>query len=413
MPKTKKAPAAKSAPESASPSAPSAPEPDLTRALDLALRLMAVPGKSGEERGVVQLITAELKKAGAKASDITTDDVTTRSPLGGEIGNLVFQLPGTIKAPRRLLMAHMDTVPLCVGCKPVRKGAFVQSADKTTGLGADDRAGCTVVLTAALEILRRKLPHPPLTFFWPVQEEVGLFGAHYVDLARLGKPKLAFNWDGGAAEKLTVGATGAYRMQIEIHGLASHAGGTPERGISAVTIAALAIAELQAGGWLGLIHKDGIRGTSNVGVIHGGAATNVITDRVDLRAECRSHDPKFRKQILEMYRDAFDRAARSVTSIDGTPGKIKFTSRMDYESFALADDEPSVIAAERAALDCGLAPVRAISNGGLDANWLSARGIPTVTLGCGQSDVHTVRERLDIKQFENACRMALRLATAT
>jgi tripeptide aminopeptidase len=411
MAKTKKSAAPKSV---AAPVAPHAPavEPDLTRAMDLVMRLMAVPGKSGEERGVVQLITSELKKAGAKAADITNDDVTTRSPLGGEIGNLIFQLPGTVKGPRRLLMAHMDTVPLCIGSKPVRKGLFVQSADKSTGLGADDRAGCAVVLTAALEILRRKLPHPPLTFFWPVQEEVGLFGAHYVDLAKLGKPKLAFNWDGGTAEKLTTGATGAYRMQIEIHGLAAHAGGAPERGVSAVTIAALAIAELQAGGWLGLIHKDGVRGTSNVGVIQGGAATNVITDRVDIRAECRSHDPKFRKQILDMYRDAFERAVKSVTSIDGKIGGMKFTSRMDYDSFALADDEPCVLEAERAAKECGLSPIRAISNGGLDANWLSARGIPTVTLGCGQSDVHTVRERLDIKAFESACRIGLRLATA-
>jgi len=411
MAKTKKSPPAKSSAKPA-PESAQAFEPDLQRAIDLVMRLMAIPGKSGEESGVVRLITSELKKAGAKPADITNDDVTTRSPLGGEIGNLIFQLPGTVKGPRRLLMAHMDTVPLCVGSKPIRKGLFVQSADKSTGLGADDRAGCAVVLTAALEILRRKLPHPPLTFFWPVQEEVGLFGAHHVDLARLGKPKLAFNWDGGAAEKLTTGATGAYRMQIEIHGLAAHAGGAPERGVSAITIVALAVAELQAGGWLGLIHKDGIRGTSNVGVVQGGAATNVITDRVDVRAECRSHDPKFRKQILDMYRDAFERAVKSVTSIEGKIGGMKFTSRMDYDSFALGDDEPCVLEAERAAKECGLSPIRAISNGGLDANWLSARGIPTVTLGCGQSDVHTVRERLDIKAFENACRIGLRLATA-
>jgi hypothetical protein len=37
----------------------------------------------------------------------------------------------------------------------------------------------------------------------------------------LGKPKLAFNWDGGPAEKVTIGATGGYRLQIEIEGLAA------------------------------------------------------------------------------------------------------------------------------------------------------------------------------------------------
>jgi tripeptide aminopeptidase len=269
------------------------------------------------------------------------------------------------------------------------------------------------VLTAALEILRNKLPHPPVTFFWPVQEEVGLFGAHYGDLARLGKPKLAFNWDGGAAEKLTVGATGAYRMTITVGGLASHAGGAPEKGVSAVTIASLAIADLHKNGWLGLVLKDGIRGTANVGVVEGGAATNVITDRVTLRAECRSHDVKFRKRILAEIGEAFHRAAAAVRNVEGKRGTVKIEHRLDYESFQLADDEPCVVEAERAVAAVGLKPIRAVSNGGLDANWLSARGIPTVTLGCGQMDVHTVKERLDVKAFQAACKIGLRLATAS
>jgi tripeptide aminopeptidase len=264
-----------------------------------------------------------------------------------------------------------------------------------------------------LEILRNKLPHPPLTFFWPVQEEVGLFGAHYGDLGLLGKPKLAFNWDGGAAEKLTVGATGAYRMSITVGGIASHAGGAPERGVSAVTISSLAVAELHKHGWLGLVQKDGIRGTANVGVVHGGAATNVITDRVDLKAECRSHDRRFRKRMLGEIIAAFQRAAAAVRNTDGTGGSVKVEHRLDYESFQLADDEACVVEAERAVAAVGLAPIRAVSNGGLDANWLSARGIPTVTLGCGQMDVHTVKERLDIRAFRAACRVGLKLATAS
>ena len=63
-----------------------------------------------------------------------------------------------------------------------------------------------------------------------MQEEVGLHGARHVALTKLGKPQLAFNWDGGAAHRLTLGATGGYRMEIEIYGLASHAGGHPEEG---------------------------------------------------------------------------------------------------------------------------------------------------------------------------------------
>ncbi|MCE9608190.1 MAG: M20/M25/M40 family metallo-hydrolase [Planctomycetia bacterium] len=386
-------------------------EPDANKALELVLRLMALRGRSGEEGRVVELIRSELIAAGANAADIETDDAPTRSPLGGEVGNLVFRLPGTSPGPRRLLMAHMDTVPLCVGCKPTVVGKFVESADKTTGLGADDRGGCAVVLTAALEILRRKLPHPPLTFFWPVQEEVGLFGVRYCNLGVLGKPELAFNWDGGAASKITIGATGAFRLEIAITGLAAHAGNAPERGVSAITIAALAIAKLHQHGWLGLIERDGYRGTSNVGVVRGGDATNVITERVDLRAECRSHDPKFRRLILDTICEAFRNACDEVRSVDGACGSVAIEHRLDYESFELKENEACVLAAERAVAAVGLTPLRAISNGGLDANWLTLHGVPTVTMGCGQMDVHTNKERLDIEAFQSACRVALRLAT--
>ncbi len=387
------------------------PEPDLDAALSLVMELMAIPGVSGRETAVIERITAKLREAGADASAIVTDDAHKRTPLGGEIGNLIFQLPGTIAGPRRLLMAHVDTVPICQGCKPVIRGPWVESADKQTGLGGDDRAGATVVLQTAIEILRRKLPHPPLTFFWPVQEEVGLHGAHYVKKNLLGKPRLAFNWDGGPPEKLTIGATGGYRLSIEVTGLAAHAGGAPEQGVSAIAVASLAIADLVKNGWHGLIEKGKSRGTSNVGVIQGGTATNVVTYHLHIRAEARSHDPAFRKKIVAEIHEAFERAARQVRSVSGVTGGVKFEGRLDYESFKLDEREPCVQAAGEAARSLGLNSFIAISNGGLDANWMSAHGIPTVTLGCGQANIHTTSERLDIAGFRTACRMALRLAT--
>jgi len=388
-------------------------EPDLDAAVERVLKLMAIPGKSGEEGRVAEFITRQLRKAGAPASAICHDDAHQRTPHGGQIGNLIFNLPGTMRAPRRLLMAHMDTVPLCVGCKPKLKGQYASSADKQTGLGADDRAGCAVLLTAAIEILRRKLPHPPLTFFWPIQEEIGLYGAHFVRLSLLKKPRLAFNWDGGPAEKLTIGATGAYRIAVEIQGLASHAGGAPEHGVSAISIAGLAIAELERHGWLGDVRKADRHGTSNIGVIHGGAATNVVTDHVFLKAEARSHDPAFRREILTAIEHAFKHAAGTVRNVSGVTGKVRLASRLDYEAFRLDAHEPCVLAAESAVRAVDLEPLRAITNGGLDANWLTAHGIPTVTLGCGQQNVHTTSEELDVRAFQAACRIGLRLATAT
>ncbi len=377
------------------------------------MQLMALPGLSGHEGPIAQFIMEQLRQAGAPESAIVLDDAHHRTPLAGEVGNLIFQLPGTISAPRRLLMAHMDTVPICLGSKPIVDGDFVRSADPNTGLGADDRAGAAAILSAALAILRHNLPHPPLTFFWPIQEEIGLYGARHVDVKLLGQPKLAFNWDGGTPEKVTVGATGGYRMEIEIEGLASHAGVAPELGVSAIAIAGLAIAQLQTGGWHGQIVKGKHRGTSNIGVIQGGAATNVVTDKVQLKAEARSHDPKFRKQIVKNIESAFQDAAKQVRSAHGKRGKATVDGRLDYESFRLNDKEPCVSVAESAVRALGLDPIRAVSNGGLDANWMYVHKIPTVTLGCGQVSAHTNTERLDIAAFHTACRVALHIATAT
>ena len=371
---------------------------------------MAIPGKSGEEAAVAQFITDRLTAAGADPTAIAFDDANTRTPIAGQTGNLIFQLPGTQKGSRRMLSAHMDTVPICVGSRPRREGDLLRSANPKTGLGADDRAGCAVVLATALEILEHKLPHPPLTFCWFVQEEIGLQGARALDAKKLNKPKLAFNFDGGSPAKLTIGATGGYRMQIVVSGLASHAGVSPERGVSAISIAALAIADLQRDGWLGLVEKGRQRGTSNIGFIHGGEATNVVTDRVELKAEARSHNPKFREKIQAEIEKAFTRAVKEVTNDLGQRGSVQFVGRLDYEAYRLDEDEPVVTAARDAVSAVGREPITAISNGGLDTNWLYLHGIPAVSLGCGQVNPHMTSEALNIAEFEDAVRIGLQLA---
>jgi tripeptide aminopeptidase len=393
---------------------PQSQAPSPSSALDLVLALMAIPGKSGEEATVAKFICEELLAAGASPDAITTDNAHRHTLIKGNTGNLILKLPGTErKAPRRMLSAHMDTVPICVGCKPQVNGDFVRSANPATGLGGDDRAGAATILTAALEILNRDLPHPPLTFCWFIQEEVGLQGARHLQKNLLGKPAMCFNWDGGAPEKVTIGATGGYRMDITVEGVASHAGVAPERGVSAIAIASCAVADLHRGGWHGLVEKGKQRGTTNVGVIAGGDATNVVCDRVAIRAEARSHNPKFREKIIREIESAFQRAAKEVKSIDGKRGRVTIDGRLDYEAFQLDPASNCVKLAQQAVTDASREPLLAISNGGLDANWLNAHGIPAVTLGCGQMNVHMTSEMLDIKGFQDACRIALRLATGS
>ncbi|MFG0263107.1 MAG: M20/M25/M40 family metallo-hydrolase [Novipirellula sp. JB048] len=382
-------------------------DPPLQRFLELA----AIPGLSGDERGVAEHLIAIFKAAGVAESQIQFDGAETRTQLKGNCGNLIITLPGHGGGPTTVLSAHMDTVPICVGSQPVVEGEQVRSA-AATGLGADDRAGCAVIVTAALERLQRgdeNFPPAVLGFF--VQEEIGLHGARHLDVSLVGDVERAFNFDGGAPEKVTIGAVGGERMTIQIHGTPAHAGVAPEQGASAIVMAAQAIADLDRRGWLGKVDREGVSGTANVGVIQGGDATNVITPQVTLRAEARSHDAEMRTRIVQEIRQAFETAAASVRTAAGVGGRIEFETQVDYEAFRLSETDPSIQAAKAAIKQVGRTPFFEVANGGLDANWLFCHGIRAVTLGCGQQNIHTIDERLEIAEYLDACRMATWLIT--
>ncbi|HEX6985354.1 MAG TPA: M20/M25/M40 family metallo-hydrolase, partial [Planctomycetaceae bacterium] len=334
-------------------------------ALRLVTALMSVPGRSGQEGRVAAFVRETLTAAGVPARANSTDAANHKSPIGGECGNLIVKLPGSVRGPRRLLMAHLDTVPLCVGSKPVRRGDRIASKDRSTGLGGDDRAGVAVVLQAALTVLRNDLPHPPLTLFFPVQEEIGLLGSRHANVAKLGRPGLCFNWDGGDPAAVTIGATGASAMEVVVRGVASHAGVHPEDGVSAAAIASRAVADLDRNGWHGLVAKDGGTGTSNVGVLAGGEATNVVMPELRVRAEARSHEARFRERIVAEYEAAFRRAAGEVRNIRGATGAVDFHAELKYDSFRLAEDEPVVRAAAEAVRRTGREPRFVVGNGGL------------------------------------------------
>ena len=389
---------------------------DPTFATDLLMRLLAIEGVTGREKNIARAIQAALKEAGVAPRNIRYDDANARIPVPTQTGNLIAELPGTKPGPRLLFMTHMDTVPLCAGAVPVRKGNRIVPQGETA-LGGDNRTGCAVLLNLIATLVKNESPHPPLTFLFTVREESGLFGARHLDPAILGGPAMGFNFDGRSASDITIGAVGADRWEVEIRGKASHAGVYPERGISATLIAGLALAEIHAAGWFGKVVKNGRAGTSNVGSVgdaHGrsaGEATNVVTDFVHIRGESRSHDPKFFREITTAYKTAFTNAALKVTDHEGKPGKVKFTSRTDYFPFRLKDDAPVVARATEAVKAIGREPATKVTNGGLDANWIVKHGVPTVTLGAGQNDIHTVKEWVDVPEFLEGCKLAVALAT--
>src|SRR5262245_10946782 len=401
--------------------APPTIELDTSAATARLLRFLSVEGITGQEAAIGQELATALKEVGVSENAILFDEAYTRIPEPTPIGNLIVKLPGTGKKSAKplLFMTHMDTVPLCAGAKPKLAGKrVVNELEGTTALGGDNRSGCAVLVTLAAELIKQKLPHPPLTLLFTVREESGLFGAKHLNPADLGKPAMGFNFDGKSAADVIVGAIGADRWTVDIRGKASHAGVAPERGISATMVLALAMAEVYDGGWFGKVKKDGREGTSNVGLVgtpdgrSAGDATNVVTDFVHVKGESRSHDAKFVRAITAAFKTAFTSAAGKVKDHEGRSAKVKFTSRLDYVPFRLKADTPVVARAEAAVRAIGREPNLRVTNGGLDANWMVKHGIPTVTFGAGQNEIHTVKEFVDLTEFESGCRVALALATA-
>ena len=383
------------------------------RAVDLVMQLMAVRGPSCEESEVAAVVVDQLKAIDIPGVAISFDTAHQRTPRPGAIGNLIVKLSGTKKGPRLMLSAHLDAVPICMGCKPKRVGDVIKSADSATGLGGDDRAGVAALLVGLMEVLESKQDYAPLTLCFFVQEEIGLQGSRNLVVSKLGKPAFALNFDGGNPRKLTIGATGGEKLKIKLYGIPAHAGLAPQDGANAITAAGLAIASLHKEGWLGLVKKrlPGARiasmGTSNVGIIRGGNATNVITDFVEVDAEARSHESPFRTLISNAIKDAFVKAASLVTTAAGLAVRAEVEQRVDYESFRLDQNSEAVQrAAATVRASTGAEPEFAITDGGVDANWLFKHGIPAVTLGCGQRNVHTNQETLDVPDFLVACRIA-------
>lgn len=380
-------------------------------ALTHLLDLLAVEGPTGNETKVVEAITKKLRAAGCAESWIEIDDAHERLGDSFECGNLIIKIPGTLDAPRILFSAHMDTVPLCKGAVPIVRGDRVVSEGET-GLGGDDRSGCAAIVTLAETLLQHQIPHPPITLLFPIGEENGLHGSRMVRFDDLENPCMGFNLDGQEPNEIVIGAMSAARWTAEITGRSTHAGLEPHKGISAGLIGAKAMAAIAEKGFFGKIEQDGQTGTSNLGSMSGGEASNQVMDSAILTGECRSHNPEFLEQIVEVYKSSFEQAAQSVTNDTGRCGDVKFKVASDYRAFRLDPSETCVQIASKAVESVGLKPNPLVMDAGLDANNFNEKGLPTVTLGTGTHHFHTLDEYVDINEYLTTCDVLLNIATS-
>jgi tripeptide aminopeptidase len=329
------------------------------------IELVKIPSPSGKEENISSFIKDSVEKWGYKV-------------YKDELGNLFIE---TDKLPKFFLNAHMDTVGPCEDVNPIIEGDIIRS-DGTTILGADDKVGIAVIL----ELLERyKTEQPPIQVIFTVQEEIGLVGAKGVKKEIIKAP-FGFTLDaGGPIGNIVIGAPSQYTWIYKIFGRASHAGGAPEKGISAIILASRMILSLP----LGRIDEET---TGNVGVISGGRATNIIPDEVEIKGEYRSRDEEKLSSLMEKLKKA-----SIIAEIGG--GKAELEYKREYTRFDLKDS-PILRRAIKILKDAGFSADTLYTGGGSDANVFNEMGIPTLNLSIGGEDAHSTRESTKISDMK-------------
>lgn len=349
------------------------------------LQLVKIDSPSLNERDIADYLINNMTELGFEVIEDQAGKLIG-SLSGRETGNIIAALKGNVPdAPTLLFSAHMDTVEPGRGIKPVIKEDVVYS-DGTTILGSDDKAGIAALLEAVRVIREKGLPHGDIEIVFTVAEEGGLRGAKNLDYQRL-KAKYGFVLDcDGSAGTIITKAPSQYRIKASIIGKSAHAGICPEEGVNAIYVASKAISKLQ----LGRIDEET---TANIGVIQGGAATNIIPELVKIEGETRSLDPdkleeqtKKMVQILEQSAEEF--GAKAIVETD-----------LLYPILKLEETDTAVVLAVRAAQQLGLEPTLVSTGGGSDANIFNGYGIPTVNLGIGMNKVHSTEEFIRINDL--------------
>ncbi len=339
------------------------------RMLSTFLDLVKIKAESGAEQPVVQYILPCLRRLG----------LVIRQGSEERAENIVAVLPPTADRNRCIaLSAHMDTVFLSKPVVPrICEGVITSSGD--TILGADDRAGIAAILEGLETLIEKRIPHHCIEIIFTVKEETGLEGAKKLDLNQL-QASMAFIIDNGADPgHIVVQAPSHVKIKWVISGRAAHAGASPENGVNAILAAAEGLRQIKSGR---IDHET----TANIGMIHGGGATNIVCDSVIVEGEARSNCEKKLEDTVSAMVEAMEKGSESLGA------KVKTRVQKSYRSFTLTEMAPSVQWASSAVRRCGLIPVLISTGGGSDANILNEKGIEAVTLGTGAKNAHTSEE---------------------
>jgi tripeptide aminopeptidase len=349
--------------------------------LEIFLELAAIKSPPGRERAVADRVVEFLKGLG-----LETDEDGAGAGIGSEIGNILCRLTATADGTPIFLNAHLDTVPPTADIEPVVEDGVVTNRLPTI-LGADNKAAVAAMLAAVRDMTRDGAPHAGVELLLTPMEEVGLRGAKGFDVSRLGA-RFGYCYDHAAAVgEIVLAAPSQRTFKLTFHGRPAHSGIDPERGRSAILAASRAIARMP----LGRLDEQT---TTNVGLIEGGVAGNIVPPECTVRAEARSRDEGRLAETVQAMLDAATAAA------DETGCRLEAVVTSEYQGYRFGQDDEPVALAARALAECGHRVRYIESGGGADANVFNAAGLPCVNLCNGMAEIHTSEEHIAVADLD-------------
>ncbi len=319
----------------------------------------------------------------------------------GEKANLYATI-GPADVPGYILSGHTDTVPVDGQDWHTNPFELVASEDKLYGRGTVDMKGfLACVLSRVPDMVNADLG-APIHLAFSCDEEVGCRGVPFLlkELVdRPVKPRACFVGEPSSME-VVIAHKAKRSFRAEFIGKACHSSQAPS-GVNAISYASRLItyldrlAEKLAGGPKGDLYDVPIS-TAHVGVVHGGAALNIVPDRCTVDYEFRvlpSEDIAAIAQGVTDYVATLDREMKARAPECGAQVHV-------LSAFPGLDTEPGDEVVKLALNLAGEQRVKKVAYGTEAGLFTQTLGVPSVVLGPGSIDqAHTPNEFVSIDQL--------------
>jgi tripeptide aminopeptidase len=397
--------------------------------LDKFLRYVVIDTQSKED--------SESYPSTAKQFDLLNVLVKELKSLGvpqisiDEHGYVMATLPATVstKVPAIGFVAHVDTSPEVSGANvkpqvikeykggdivlpgdsniviresenPALKtalGKMIVTSDGTTLLGADDKAGIAIIMTAIQQLIANpKIPHGEIKIGFTPDEEVGA-GTKFFDIKKFGA-QFAYTLDGDTTGELNKETFSANSCLITVHGRDIHPGSAKNIMINSVRIISEIIARLPkhqspetTEGYEPYIHPyvlEGGVGKSTVKLLFRDFQTTGLNDL-----------KKIVENVVAVVQPLYPKA------------KIEIQINEQYRNMReeLEKDTRVVDYLDEATKRSGLQPLWTPIRGGTDGSLLTANGLPTPNIFTGGANYHSCTEWVNVWGMEKAVETVLNL----